>query len=610
MFNFNFDWGAIADFNTNFNPVAFQQEVAALANVATVAVVNSPVVVNTPVNVAPAPAVVQPVVQQVVESVAPVVAPTLSPTLINKLEKIITEQVVSSPAVIASPAGVAVEPKAVEAIVSSVGTAASSNTDFVKTAVQDSGINLTNQKAETLKTTNFVNAPSSASTAVGPRADIEPTVSTTDNDKLRAATGIALAEAAKQPVTTDTAAVRLGEQASMVLPPTVPAVSGGESGTIGAFRTEIGIPPEKGAGTSVFPQPTVDGTTSTGTDNTNVTKPPQPGSAWIWDEKSGKWIKPDMPTDGVYTWDDNKGWIKKGSDGSNVPLTPEQILAQQKAENERRDAFKLIESTMRSYGFKDDELKEILDYINKGLLNPNLGPNQLVLELRNLGAYKTRFAGNETRRLKGLNALTEAEYLQQENAYSEVFRQYGTQRFATREQFASLIGNDISNTELGKRVNIAVNRVQQSDPTILTQLKQFYNITDSDIVAYYLNPKEVLPELEAKTTQAEIGSAAAQFNLNIDLNKAKELQQYGVDLAGARAGYEEIAARLPRTQTLADIYKQSGIKYDQAIAEQETFKGTASAKRARERLKELETGSFSGAAGRARTAQRNVAGLL
>ena len=315
-----------------------------------------------------------------------------------------------------------------------------------------------------------------------------------------------------------------------------------------------------------------------------------------------------MPTDGTYTWDDNKGWIKKAA-GTTI-LTPAEILAQEKEANERRDAFKLIEATMRSYGFNTEELKEIVDYINKGLLNPRLGPNQLVLELRNLNAYKTRFAGNETRRSKGLNALSESEYLQQENAYSEVLRQYGVQRFSNREQFASLIGNDISNTELGKRVNIAVNRVQQSDPAILSQLKNYYNITDSDIVAYYLNPKEVLPELEAKTTQAEIGSAAAQYNLNIDLNKAKELQQYGVDLAGARTGYEEIASRLPRSQMLSDIYKQSGIQYNQNIAEQETFKGLASAKRARERLKELEIGTFSGASGRARTSPRNIAGLL
>ena len=85
------------------------------------------------------------------------------------------------------------------------------------------------------------------------------------------------------------------------------------------------------------------------------------------------------------------------------------------------------------------------------------------------------------------------------------------------------------------------------------------------------------------------------------MDRAKGLQQYGVNLQEARTGYEKIASLLPRTTTLADIYKQAGIDYTQTTAEEEEFKGLASAKRARERLKELEIGSFSGQSGLART---------
>jgi len=277
-------------------------------------------------------------------------------------------------------------------------------------------------------------------------------------------------------------------------------------------------------------------------------------------------------------------------------------LAEEMAMNERRDAFALIEATMRSYGFNDTELKELIDYIQAGLLNPKLGANQLVLQLRQLPSYKARFAGNEERRARGLNALDEASYLRQENAYAETFRMSGLQRFVTRGQFANLIGNDISNTELGRRVKLGVERLQDADPAVLSQLRKYYNITDNDILAYVLNPKEVLPELEAKTTRAEIGATAAQFGLNADLARVTDLEKYGVDLTRARSGYEQIANRLPRATTLSDIYKQAGINYNQDIAEQEEFKGLASAKRARERLKELEMGSFGGAAGLARGA--------
>jgi hypothetical protein len=273
-------------------------------------------------------------------------------------------------------------------------------------------------------------------------------------------------------------------------------------------------------------------------------------------------------------------------------------LAEEAALNEKRDSFALIEATMRSYGFTETELKEIVDYIQAGLLNPKLGPNQLLLQLRQLPSYKARFAGNEERRARGLNAISEAAYLQQERDYSETLRLYGQQRLGSRNQYATLIGNDISNTELGRRVNIAVNRLQNSDPAILTQLKTYFpTITDSDIVAYFLNPKETLPELEVKTTTAEIGATAKQFGLAADFARASELQKYGVDLTRARAGYENVARLLPRGMQLSDIYRQAGIEYNQTVAEQEEFKGLASARRAREQLAGLELAAFSGQSG-------------
>lgn len=279
---------------------------------------------------------------------------------------------------------------------------------------------------------------------------------------------------------------------------------------------------------------------------------------------------------------------------------------------EKRDAYSLVEQTMRSYGFNEAELTEILNYIKTGLVNPRMGANQLVIELRNLPSYKARFAGNETRRKAGLNVLSEAEYLAQEKDYSETLRRYGQQRLANRAQFATLIGNDISNTELGSRVGIAVNRLSNTNPAVLGQLRTYYpTITNSDIVAYFLSPTETLPELETKVATAEIGATAAQYGLQSDLSRISELQRYGVDLAKARQGYENIANILPRTELLSNIYKQAGINYNQTTAEQEEFKGLASARRARNQLSQLETAAFSGASGLGRTSlTRNIGGTI
>ena len=301
----------------------------------------------------------------------------------------------------------------------------------------------------------------------------------------------------------------------------------------------------------------------------------------------------------------------------NNPMTPEDYKAQQDAaaeaarlQQQKADAFALIEATMRSYGFNETELAEITKFIQEGLINPQMGPNQLALALRQLPSYKSRFAGNEERRARGLNTLSEGDYLQQEQDYSATLRQRGLQRFAVREQYAKLIGNDISNVELGKRADIAIQRVQNGDPLVLQQLRSYYNITEQDIAAYYLSPKEVLPELEARTVTAEIGSVASRFGLAAERQRAENLRMAGVDLARARAGYELISERLPRSQELSQIYAPSGIEFTQTTAEEEEFKGTASAKRARERLKELETGSFTGTSGRGLLAVKGAAGAI
>jgi hypothetical protein len=285
------------------------------------------------------------------------------------------------------------------------------------------------------------------------------------------------------------------------------------------------------------------------------------------------------------------------------------IAAEESALNDKRDSFALIEATMRSYGFNEEELKEITDYISAGLINPKLGSNQLLLQLRQLESYKSRFAGNEQRRARGLNALSEAAYLAQERDYAQTLALYGQDRFVNRQQLAQFIGNDISNTELSQRVATAVNRLQNADPVVLKQLSEYYpNINEKDVISYFLSPEETLPELQAKTTTAEIGATARQYGLDYGMSKASELQKYGVNLERARTGFKNIAEVLPRSKELSEFYKASGINYNQEIAEQEEFKGLASARRAREKLKELEIATFSGQSGLSKNALRRSTG--
>ena len=276
-----------------------------------------------------------------------------------------------------------------------------------------------------------------------------------------------------------------------------------------------------------------------------------------------------------------------------------------------RDAFALIKSTLKTYGFTDAEIAELNTFIEAGLTDGKMGPEQLKLQLRELPTYKARFAGNTARVSSGLNALSEADYLQQENDYSEILKMYGVGNLSSRAQFSSLIGGNISVTEVTKRVDAAVKRVKNADPAVLTTLRTLYpNITDTDIVSYFLKPGEMLPELERKTTVAEIGATASQFGMKetglANLTKFEDLQKYGVTLATARTGYETIAEELPTATKLGSIYDEMNINYGQTQAEEEQFKGSAEAKLKKQQLIEREKTAFKGSSGISKVSLKNT----
>ena len=261
--------------------------------------------------------------------------------------------------------------------------------------------------------------------------------------------------------------------------------------------------------------------------------------------------------------------------------------------NDNADAFALLKDIFTTWG-----LESLIPDI-EGYMKQNIGPNEATYLLKQTTAYKTRFAGNETRRKAGLNVLSEAEYLSMEDKYSQLLKQYGQQNLATKSEFADLIGGDVSAVELNSRLNMAVTRVQQADPNILKALKDYYpGVTDSDLVGYFLAPDKKLPELEQKVTTGEIAAAALQAGVAApSLATAQELAGLGVDQAAARAGYQNVAQVLPGAQKLSDIYKEAGVGYTQATAESEFFKGTASAQRKRKQLAELEQAAFGGQSG-------------
>lgn len=269
----------------------------------------------------------------------------------------------------------------------------------------------------------------------------------------------------------------------------------------------------------------------------------------------------------------------------------------------RKSAYNLLMEEFSRYG-----LGGLVEDI-KGLVQENVSPSEFTLRLRQTDAYKNRFAANAQRVAKGLAAISEAEYIGLEDQYQNIMRQYGLPEsyyaqtvspngIKKQEGFEKFISNDISAVELEDRIQTAQNRVINANPEVTRALKEFYpDITNGDILAYTLDPKNAIKNIQRKVTAAEIGGAAMGQGLQTSLARAEELTAAGIDKAAAQQGFATVAEVAPRGGQLAEFYKES--PYTQTTAEQEVFNlaGSAEAAKKRRKLTALETAAFSGQAG-------------
>jgi hypothetical protein len=231
--------------------------------------------------------------------------------------------------------------------------------------------------------------------------------------------------------------------------------------------------------------------------------------------------------------------------------------------------------------------------------------DSLRLALSQTPEYKTRFSANDKRIAAGLAALSPAEYIQLEDQYQNVMRNYGLPasyyaKDATGKQvgFDELLGGDVSATELEERLITAQDRVLKSNPEVLNTLKTFYpGIGNGDILAYSLDPKNALKDIQRKVAAAEIGGAALAQGLSATMTGSEELAGYGVTKDEAQKGFINVAQMAPRGGVLSEIYNEA--PYNQATATAEVFgtAGAAEAAQKRRKLTALEEATFSGQSG-------------
>jgi hypothetical protein len=316
------------------------------------------------------------------------------------------------------------------------------------------------------------------------------------------------------------------------------------------------------------------------------------GNGFTFDEGDG--VEGDgVDGTGLYTASDGKTFT------SSDAFTVYQSGLDEKKAN-KISAYNLLYDEFDKYG-----LGTLVSDIKNILVEGSLDPAEFSVKVRGTDAYKARFIANEARLAKGLKALSPAQYIALEDQYQEVMRQYGLPESyyaktstGVQEGFRKLIENDVSNIELEDRISTAQKRVLNANPEVTQALKQFYpDITNADILAYTLDPKNAIENIKRKVTTAEIGGAALQAGLQTGLTRAEQLRAAGVTKETAQQGYGTIAGGLPRGSQLASIYGED--PYTQTTAETEVFNiaGAQEARKQRQKITGLEKATFGGQSG-------------
>lgn len=223
-------------------------------------------------------------------------------------------------------------------------------------------------------------------------------------------------------------------------------------------------------------------------------------------------------------------------------------------------------------------------------------------------AYKQRFAGNELRRKKGLNVLSEAEYLSKEADLAATMQYYKLPRgfYDQPDDFAKAISADIGRQELTQRLEARKAIIDDGAATgVLQYAKENYGFTDGDMLAFFIDPERAQSVLDKVAKASQIGAAAARAHWGaINTAEAERLAGLGLTADQAQAGYGQAAGLQELTSNLAG--NDTGV--DRADLTNAIFNNDAAAKARVARKQAERTAAFQAGGGYA-SGKEGLAGL-
>ena len=265
------------------------------------------------------------------------------------------------------------------------------------------------------------------------------------------------------------------------------------------------------------------------------------------------------------------------------------------------EAFDAVDAIRAAFPWLDQLGDEIYDLITSLVITATPAA-VIAAEVRKTDQYKVRFAGMAARVSRGRNVITEAEYLDLEDSYRTLLREFGVLGYygASEDDFrafsAGQIGADVSATELSRRLDAGVAQIVDSGAEVQDAFEQFYGFrpTEELLLLHALDPDRGLREIENQLQTVFVGAEALRYGLNITRTRSEMLAQSGVSREMARSGFADVARETPQLQTLARLHSVTPLSQ----TDLEDFFFHEDPKVLQERFKLFETalGEFSGGA--------------
>jgi hypothetical protein len=258
-----------------------------------------------------------------------------------------------------------------------------------------------------------------------------------------------------------------------------------------------------------------------------------------------------------------------------------------------QSAYDVMVAMLREWGL-EELAPEVLNLLQQGN-----SQDQVAVLIQDTETYKKRFAGNELRKKNGLSVLSPGEYLATERAYRQILSSNGLPEgfFDHPSDYASWIGKDVSPTEIGGRVSLAVEAANRMDPALAQSFRDFYGVGPNDLAAFFLDQDRAMPLIQKIGKAAAIGGVSNAQGLNT----TRERAEYLAGVSGDRDVVElmnQVAAVDVDARKIGSTY---GVEWSQADAEEEVFNSSDAARRKRKNLADMEVGSFTGSSGTGRT---------